>query len=191
MIQLQSNHSSLSQQKAVFLDRDGVINPLIEKDGEITSPKTLKEFIFLPNVFFSIEKLQTLGYKTFIVTNQPGIFDGKQTWEELNEITNMLLDVLQIDGVYNAVDKLSQTYKPNNGMIEYFINRFNIEKNKSYIIGDRWKDIVPGYNSGINTIYVGKEWTTPPEPYTDITPGYICSNILEACNYIAEIDNER
>ena len=103
----------------------------------------------------------------------------------------MLLDILQIDGVYNAVDKLSQTYKPNNGMIEYFINHFNLNRYESYIIGDRWKDIVPGYNSGINTIYVGKKWTTPPEPYVDITPNYICSDILEACNYIAEIDNER
>lgn len=192
MIHTQTSPStSFHPQKAVFLDRDGVINQLIEKDGEITSPKTLKEFVFLPNVFSSIEKVQNLGYKTFIVTNQPGILEGKQTWDELDEITKMLLDILQVDGVYNSVDKNSVTYKPNNGMLEYFIKHFNLNRHESYIVGDRWKDIVPGHNSGINTIYVGKEWTTPPEPYTDITPGYICSDILEACNYIAEIDNER
>lgn len=191
MIQLQSNPSSLSQQKAVFFDRDGVINQLIEKDREITSPKNISEFKFLPNVIFSIEKVQNLGYKTFIVTNQPGILEGKQTWEELNEITKMLFDILKVDGIYNSFDKNSATYKPNNGMIKYFINQFNLHTNKSYIIGDRWKDIVPGYNSGINTIYVGEQWTNPPEPYTDIVPDHICSDILEACNYIAEIDNER
>lgn len=185
MIQLQSNPLFLSQQKAVFFDRDGVINQLIEKNGEITSPKTIKEFVFLPNVFSSIEKVQNLGYKTFIVTNQPGIFEGKQTWEELNEITNMLLEVLQVDGVYNSVDKNSDTYKPNNGMIEYFIKRFDIVRNKSYIVGDRWKDIVPGYNSGLNTIFVGKDYISPKE-HEHIIPNFICDNILSACNYVLE-----
>lgn len=178
-------------QKAVFFDRDGVINSLIEQDGELTSPKTLSEFVFLPNVLFSIERVQSLGYKTFIVTNQPGISEGRQTWEQLNEITNMLLETLKVDGVYNSVDRASSTYKPSNEMLEYFIRRFNIDRAKSYIIGDRWKDIVPGYKSGINTIYVGERWSSPPNPYTDITPNYICSDILEACNCIVEIDNER
>lgn len=191
MTQFQSNLSYSSHQKAVFFDRDGVINPLIERDGELTSPKTLSEFVFLPNAISSIKKIQSFGYKTFIVTNQPGISEGRQTWEELNDLTNMLLDILQVDGVYNSVDRASSTYKPSNKMLEYFINRFNIERSKSYIVGDRWKDIVPGHNSGINTIYVGEKWSTPPEPYTDIAPDYICSDILEACNYIAEIDNER
>ena len=185
MIQLQSNPSFSSQQRAVFFDRDGVINPLVYINGAYTSPKTTKQFKFMPHVFESIEKVQRCGYMTFIVTNQPGIQDGIQTREELDELTTMLLDWLQVDGVYNAIDKSSPTYKPGNAMLEYFISKFNIDRSKSYIIGDRWKDIVPGHNSGINTIFVGEKYEAPLE-YVHITPNYVCSDILDACNFIVE-----
>lgn len=187
MNQLQSNPSSSSQRKAVFFDRDGVINPLVYVDGLYTSPKNTKQFKFMPHVFESIERVQRCGYMTFIVTNQPGIQEGVQTWEELSGLTTMLLNWLQVDGVYNAVDKLSLTYKPGNHMLEYFINKFNIDRSKSYIIGDRWKDIVPGRNSGINTIFVGEKYESPEE-YNHISPDCICNNILDACNFILETD---
>ena len=185
MIQLQSNPSFSPQRKAVFFDRDGVINPLVHINGSYTSPKTPEQFKFFPRVFESVEKVQRCGYMTFVVTNQPGIQDGIQTWEELNDLTTILLDWLQIDGVYNATDKLSPTYKPGNLMLEYFINKFDIDRKKSYIIGDRWKDIVPGYNSGINTIFVGEKYDAP-EGYEHITPNCSCNDIFDACNYIVE-----
>ena len=192
MIQLQSSPLSISShRKAVFFDRDGVINPLIKVDGELTSPKNSSQFKFFPNVFQAIGKVQRCGYKTFIVTNQPGVMDGKQTWEELNELTSVLLDWLQVDGIYNAVDKTSDTYKPGNGMLEYFINKFDLERSECYIIGDRWKDIVPGYNSGINTIFVGDNPYDPPKEYEHIKPDCRCSDIFDACNYIVETKGER
>jgi len=190
MIQLQSNPSSSSQRKAVFFDRDGVINPLIKVDGEYTSPKNSNQFKFFPNVFESIDKVRRAGYMTFIVTNQPGVTEGTQTWEELNDLTTILLDWLQVDGIYNAVDKASPTYKPGNGMLEYFIDKFEIDRSKSYIIGDRWKDIVPGNTSGINTIFVGNHYN-PPEEYEHIRPEFMCTDIYDACNFIVETNYER
>jgi len=176
--------------KAVFFDRDGVINPLIKVDGEYTSPKNSKQFKFFPRVFESIEKVQRQGYMTFIITNQPGVVEGKQTWEELNDITTLLLDWLQIDGIYNAVDKTSVTYKPGNGMLEYFIGKYNLDRKQCYIIGDRWKDIVPGHSSGINTIFVGGNYESPKE-YEHIKPDSICSDVFDACNYIVETNYGR
>ena len=174
--------------RAVFFDRDGVINPLIKVDGAYTSPKNSRQFKFFPQVFQSISMVQMNGFMSFIVTNQPGVMDGLQTWEELNEITTNLLDWLQVDGIYNAVDKNSPTYKPGNGMLEYFINKFNLERSECYIIGDRWKDIVPGHTSGINTIFVGDVYD-PPKEYEHIKPDCKCKDIYDACNYIVETDS--
>ena len=185
MIHTLNLSSSSHPQKAVFFDRDGVINPLIQIDGVYTSPKKPSQFKFYPRVFESIDKVKRAGYMTFIVTNQPGVMEGNQTWEELNELTTILLDWLQVDGIYNAVDKASITYKPGNGMLEHFINKFSLEKGKSYIIGDRWKDIVPGYTSGINTIFVGEKYE-PPAEYAHIKPDCFCSDVFDACNYIVE-----
>lgn len=187
MMLMQLAPSLSRDRKAIFFDRDGVINSLIEENGEMTSPKTKKEFKFLPNVFGSIRKIQNNDYMTFIVTNQPGISEEKQTKENLAEINKMLLACLLVDGVFNATDKSTNLYKPENGMIEFFINHFNIDRKKSYIIGDRWKDIVPGFESGINTIFVGSEYN-PPDQYKDIKPNYYCADIFDACNFILEKD---
>jgi histidinol-phosphate phosphatase family protein len=186
MIHTQRNpYSSSHLQKAVFFDRDGVINPLIKVNGEYTSPKNPSQFKFFPRVFESIEKVQRAGYMTFIVTNQPGVMDRTQTLEELNDLTSVLLDLLQVDGIYNAVDKTSISYKPGNGMIEHFVKEFNLDRKLCYIIGDRWKDIVPGHTSGINTIFVGQKYEVPAE-YSHIKPHFLCSDIFDACSYIME-----
>ena len=190
MMLLQLVPSLSRDRKAIFFDRDGVINKLIEVNGEMTSPKNKEEFKFLPNVFGSVRKMQDRGYMTFIVTNQPGISEGKQTPEELAAINKMLLSCLMVDGIYNATDKSSNLYKPENGMLEFFINYFNLNREKSYIIGDRWKDIVPGFNSGINTVFVGSDYT-PTDEYKDIKPDYYCADIFDACNFILEKDYDR
>lgn len=176
--------------KAVFFDRDGVINELIERtDGSFTSPWSLSEFRFLPKVKESINSIQSLGYMTFIVTNQPGINDGDMDKKELDSICEMLLSTLQIDEILCALDKNSSNYKPQNGMIEYLINKYDIDRNNSYLIGDRWKDIVPGNKSGLKTIFVGNEYICPPE-YT-CYPVYKTTDIYAACNTIMEIENAR
>ena len=82
-------------------------------------------------------------------------------------------------------------YKPNNGMLESFIKHYDINREKSFLIGDRWKDIVPGKNSGLTTILVGDTEYTPPEEYKHITPDYKVENIWEAYCLIMEIDNAR
>lgn len=182
-----------SNNKAVFFDRDGVINTLVKrKDGRLTSPWHASEFVFLPYVLESFMMVRQKGFKTFIVTNQPGIEDGDMNEDNLYEINMMLHEKLSIDEIDCALNKNSPDYKPNNGMIEKNIIRFNLDRSKSYIIGDRWKDIVPGYNSKITTIYIGDENNyNPVDKYKHIKPDYQCEDILEACKLIMELDNAR
>jgi histidinol-phosphate phosphatase family protein len=178
-------------QKAIFFDRDGVINSLVKReDGRLTSPWHTSEFRFLPHVLESFLVVRNKGFKTFIVTNQPGVEDGEMSKENLSEINSMLSEWLMVDDIQCALVKNAPDYKPNNGMIENNITKFNIDRSKSYIIGDRWKDIVPGHKSRITTIYVGNEKDyTPTEEYKHIKPDYYCKNILDACNLIMELDN--
>ena len=178
--------------KAVFLDRDGVINPLIERENKrLTSPWNVKEFNILPDVSKTLVNLRKNGFMSFIVTNQPGIADGDMTQQNLDNIVFYMREKLCFNEIHAATDKNTIYYKPNNGTLERFINQYDVIREKSFMIGDRWKDIVPGHNSGLTTILVGNTEYDPPEEYKHIKPNYKVNNIYEAYCLIMEIDNAR
>ena len=178
--------------KAVFLDRDGVINPLIKRaDGRLTSPWNVKEFEIYPDVRKSLIKFRTSGFMSFVVTNQPGIEDGDMTADDMKNILSYMREKLCFVEVHAATERNTIYYKPNNGMIEKYINQYNINRDKSFLIGDRWKDIVPGHNSGLTTILVGDTEYAPPEEYKHINPDYRVKTIWEAYCIIMELDNAR
>ena len=173
--------------KAVFFDRDGVINELVERlDGSHTAPWTVDEFRFKPNAGAAIASINH-KFKTFVVTNQPDINDGNLKQSDLDIMSKMLTQWLHIDEVVCSTERNSDFYKPNNGMIEHLINKYNIDRNNSWLIGDRWKDIVAGHNSRIKTIFVGNVYTYPVE-YRNIYPDYECKDILDACKLIMKRD---
>jgi histidinol-phosphate phosphatase family protein len=177
----------LEKRKAVFFDRDGVINDLVERaDGNFTSPWTADEFRCKPYVKDAIDIVKKLGFMVFVVTNQPGVHDGVMDRSELEKINTMLKRWFSVDEIICAVDKTSNFYKPGNGMMEFLIKSYNIDRDGSYMIGDRWKDIVPGHKSKLTTIFVGTEYIYPFE-YKNILPDYTATDILDACTIIMEI----
>ncbi len=186
MTQLENGQTFISPyQRAVFFDRDGVLNHLIKRDGKITSPKTVSEFKFMHGAIDAVAKVKKIGFKTYIVTNQPGVYEGTQTMDQLNELNRFVINALGIDGIECALDPTSTFYKPNSGMIEYFINNYRIERSSSYLIGDRWKDIVAGTLSGVQTIYVGDKYI-PSEDFPTIYPNFTFANVHDACEFIVE-----
>jgi D-glycero-D-manno-heptose 1,7-bisphosphate phosphatase len=177
--------------KAIFLDKDGVINKLIKRpDGRLTSPWTLDEMLLFPNVFESVEKFKNMGYKVFVVTNQPGVLDGEMYMTDLDNICSFLEDEVGVDHVLYALKKDTDLYKPNNGMIEALIKTYDIDRSHSYLIGDRWKDIFAGNKSELKTIYIGEQYDLP-ENCDLIYPDYIKKDIWSACNLIVELNDER
>jgi D-glycero-D-manno-heptose 1,7-bisphosphate phosphatase len=174
--------------RAVFFDRDGVINCLVDRDGEMTAPWHVNEFNLFTGVRAAIDLVKTNNYMTFVVTNQPDVVDGKLPKRHLDLMHRMVKSWLCVDDILVAYERGSAWYKPNNGMLETFIKHYNIDRVSSYIIGDRWKDIVAGHRSGLSTIFIGQEYTFPLE-YKDIQPDYICDNVLQACRLIVTIDN--
>jgi histidinol-phosphate phosphatase family protein len=184
--------------KAVFLDKDGVINLLIERkdypDGHVTSPWTLEEFkdSMFPYVRECVSRLKDMGFMVFVVTNQPGVLDGNMHMTELDNICGYLEDEMGVDHVLYAMRKESNLYKPNNGMIEALVRTYHVDRNNSYMVGDRWKDIVPGNKSGLTTILVNSFYQyTPSEEHIDMSvPDHISTNLIGAVDIIEKMESD-
>lgn len=175
--------------KSVFFDRDGVINHLVNYDGEFIAPKYFKDFVLIDSAIDAVKLIRQNGFMTFIVTNQPDVVHNGMDIKELIKINEYLQKTLKVDDIFSAMVRDSKFYKPNNGMTEYYINKYNIDRSKSYLIGDRWKDIVCGNSSRLNTVFVGKEYSSPHN-FNGIKPDYYANDILEACKIILENMND-
>lgn len=172
----------MKKEKAVFLDRDGVIN---QYPGDAEYVKSWQEFHFLPDIRKALKKLNDNGFKIFIVSNQAGVSKGLYSQESLDLITKNMLDDFknyQIDicGVYYCVHRTEDNCacrKPKAGLINIAAADLKktglaIDFKASYFIGDTIRDIETGRKAGLMTILVfsGKEkpenkdnWQSPPD----------------------------
>lgn len=185
-------------EKAVFLDRDGVINELVTRaDGRITSPHTLEEVKYLPNVEKAVDLIRKFGYKILIVTNQPGIWYGDMTIFEVVRICEAVKAWLRADDIHPAIFPTriydnayaEGDYKPAAGGIKNLMKKWNIDPYQSFMIGDRWKDIVAGYNAKLITIHVQYEgpYTCESSLYSHIKPSFSCEDLWGAAKLIEAI----
>jgi mannose-1-phosphate guanylyltransferase/phosphomannomutase len=146
--------------KTVFLDRDGVINPLVETgEGEI-SPQSVEEFEFLPGARDAIERLKDRDYRVIVFTNQPDVNkDWRSLDEKVLEKMNTELREAGVDAVYACThgpmgdSEEERSYredgeivvcdcrKPQPGLLEEAAEDFEIDVSSSYVIGDSEKDL--------------------------------------------------
>ena len=139
--------------KIAFLDRDGVINKLVDN----RPPWRFEEFEFIDGVQEAVDLLKKMGYVTQIVTNQPDVDDGLMEEAELVKINNHIVQTLSVDGISVARTRGTECYKPNPGMLNKIINKYKASTDHSWMIGDTWKDISAGANAGVRTIYIGTD----------------------------------
>lgn len=184
------------QQKAIFLDRDGVINEHVyEVDGKIMAPATLEQFKLLPNVKEGIEKLKEQGFKIFIVSNQPGVSFGYINPEKLKQIDEFLKKDLKIDAIYYCThhEKYSgacNCRKPNPTLVIRAAEEFNVDLNKSFMVGDSLSDIQTGKNAGIkNNILIGvvREDILELQHKKNIFPDFTCKDLLDVAKKVKEV----
>ena len=142
--------------KAIFLDRDGIINKLIKDNKTNRSPRTLKEF----KINFEIKKyLQIFKKKSFlniIITNQPEVKRGFVKKKNIIQFHKKINKLLPIDKIYVCYDINDKSFfrKPNPGMLLQASKELNIDLKKSYFIGDRYKDIYAGNKVKCKTIFI-------------------------------------
>jgi D-sedoheptulose 7-phosphate isomerase len=163
--------TSGSARPAVFLDRDGVLNRAVVRDGNPFPPSGLKELELLPDVASSLLDLKAHGFALYVITNQPDVSRGAQTRETVEAIHQALASSLPIDGIFVCYHDDADDCpcrKPKPGLLFEAQRKHNIDLSRSFVIGDRWRDIDAGHSAGCRTIlidygYREKKPAHPPE----------------------------
>jgi D-glycero-D-manno-heptose 1,7-bisphosphate phosphatase len=145
---------------AVFLDRDGVINKAIVRNGKPYPPAKVEDFEFPLGTFEAINSIRSSGYLVIVVTNQPDVTKGIQSKEMVETIHGIIRQQLQVDDIkvcYHLDEDNCCCRKPKPGMILDAAKEYTIDLSRSYRIGDRWRDIEAGKAAGCKTILVQSE----------------------------------
>jgi D-glycero-D-manno-heptose 1,7-bisphosphate phosphatase len=148
-------------QKSVFLDRDGVINKIVYRDGKPTSPRNIEEFEFEEGVEAALSRLDAQGFKLFVVTNQPELARGLLTKESLCVMTERILSLLKIEEVRicpHDNDDDCRCRKPQPGMLVELAHKYELSLKESYIVGDNWKDSCAGRSAGCKSIILNRSY---------------------------------
>jgi D-glycero-D-manno-heptose 1,7-bisphosphate phosphatase len=172
--------------KAIFLDRDGVINQVNLADGKPYPPKDISELILLPKVNEALQLLKDAGYLLIVITNQPDVVRGKTKIETVEAINQFLKDSLPIDDIFTCYhDDIEDCNcrKPKPGNILKAADQHNINIPSSFMIGDRWRDIEAGIGAGCKTFFIDYSYQEKqPESYD-----YKVKSLHEAAKIILEI----
>lgn len=169
--------------RAVFLDRDGVINRAIVRNGKPYPPVTLDELELITGVREALLKLHNANYLLVVVTNQPDVARGTTKRADVERINDFLLSQLPIDVIktcyHDDVDKCG-CRKPLPGALFDAAHDFNIDLSKSFMVGDRWRDIEAGTSAGCKTIFIDYCYSEKKPNAPDL----VVSSLLEATKFI-------
>lgn len=159
--------------RAVFLDRDGVINRSLVRDGKPYAPTTLGEFEILPGVAEALLRLRSAGFLNLVVTNQPDITTGKQQPEILEAMHARLLAELALDAVRvcpHTDAAACACRKPAPGLLLEAAREYDIDLKGSYMVGDRWRDVEAGQRAGCECFFIdyGYSEKSPKKPYVAV-----------------------
>ena len=150
--------------RAVFLDRDGVINRNTVRDGRPVGPTTLADFVILPGVPEAVESFRTAGYLVIVATNQPAAGTGLVEAMHAKMRQAVRLDDVKI--CTHAEAENCNCRKPKPGLLLEAAKERGIALSESWMIGDRWRDVDCGHAAGCRTIFVdyGYPQDQPAEP---------------------------
>ena len=143
--------------KAVFLDRDGVINHAIIREGKAYSPRTRDEFRIIEGAASAVRALQDAGFKVLVVTNQPDIARGLLSAADLDWMTDQVLSETNVDEVLvcpHDDHHDCSCRKPQPGMLLEGAARWDIDLTRSFMVGDGWKDMEAGKKAGCTCILI-------------------------------------
>ena len=173
--------------KAIFLDRDGTIN--VEKDYIYKS----EDLVFEEGTIEALKTFKNLGYILIVISNQSGIARGYFTEEDLNIFNNNMNEILKRNGIeiiefyccphhpdgIGEYKKVCECRKPNNKMIEDAIKKYNIAREKSYMIGDKTSDIGAGLKSNLKTVLVKTGYGLKDMEKIDKNETLVCENLKD------------
>lgn len=142
---------------AVFVDRDGVINANVMRDGRPVAPGRLEEFRLLPGVETAVAALKRSGFLVIVVTNQPDVGIGRTPRAIVDAMHDVIRSRLAVDDIracYHTAGDGCACRKPKPGMLLAAADEFGIDLAGSYIVGDRPSDVEAGRAAGCLTFFV-------------------------------------
>ncbi len=158
--------------QAVFLDRDGVLNRAVIREGRPYPPGSLEAFEILPGVPEAVCRLHDAGFLLIGATNQPDVARGTQRREVVEAMNARLLDEMPITAIlvcYEDGDDCPRR-KPNPGLLLEAAETFGIDLSASFMVGDRWRDVEAGRRAGCRTVFIDLGYTERrPDPPADHT----------------------
>jgi D-glycero-D-manno-heptose 1,7-bisphosphate phosphatase len=146
-----------STRRAVFLDRDGVINRAEVRAGKSYAPATLEDLSVLPGVPGSLRRLRQAGYLTLVATNQPDVGKGIQRRDVVEAMHAKLARELALDAIYvcyHVEEDRCSCRKPGPGMLLEGARDWGVDLAGSWMVGDRWRDVGAGRAAGTRTIWI-------------------------------------
>jgi D-glycero-D-manno-heptose 1,7-bisphosphate phosphatase len=174
--------------RAVFLDRDGVLNEAVVREGKPYPPQSDTEVVMMANAPAALAALEALGFFLVVVTNQPDVARGTQTRAMVDAINNLLRERLPLDAFYVCDHDGDRCHcrKPKPGMLLDAARDHGIDLASSYLIGDRYRDIEAGQAAGVASIWIDRGYRepAPQPPYTRVT------SLSDAAAHIAKRESE-
>ena len=169
--------------RAVFLDRDGVINRAEVRAGKSYPPATLGNLSVLPGVPEALIRLRQAGYLTLVVTNQPDVGKGSQRRDVVEAMHAKLTRELALDAIYvcyHVAEDRCICRKPAAGMLLEAAEHWAVDLAGSWMVGDRWRDVGAGRAAGTRTIWIDYGYDEPRAE----SPDWVVHSLPEAAQII-------
>lgn len=172
-------------QTAVFLDRDGVINKALVRNGRPYAPRSHDDFQILPGVPDALAQLREAGLILIVVTNQPDVATGHVSRETVLEMNAFLHKELPLDDIrtcFHDDRDACDCRKPAPGLLQEAALQWDVDLSTSFMVGDRWRDVGAGKAAGCFTIFIDQGYTERAPAPSDAT----VTSLPEATKIILE-----
>jgi len=174
---------------AVFLDRDGVLNLPVIREGKPYPPASVEELQIVPGAAGVLASLRKAGFCLIMTTNQPDVARGTQAREVVEAINGRLKDELGLDAVYVCYhdDGQCTCRKPQPGMLTEAARVLGLDLSSSFMVGDRWRDIEAGHAAGCRTAFIDYGY----DEALTVEPDKTVDSLAEAVEWILAVSGEQ
>jgi histidinol-phosphate phosphatase family protein len=172
--------------RAVFLDRDGVLNQAVIRDGKPYPPSGPGELVIVPDALASLQDLKQAGFLLIVITNQPDIARGTQDPAAVESIHQALRQALPLDDFFVCVHDDSDhcdCRKPQAGLLLRAAEKHGIDLSRSFMVGDRWRDVEAGASAGCATVWIDYGYR---EKRPSVQPSATVDSVRAAADWILQ-----
>jgi D-glycero-D-manno-heptose 1,7-bisphosphate phosphatase len=173
---------------AVFLDRDGVLNKPVLRNGRPHPPESVKDLVVCPDAASSLSRLRVAGYALVVVTNQPDVARGLQSAEVVHQINRELCKRIDVTAVYVCFHDDAdgcRCRKPAPGLLLDAARDLGLDLSRSFMVGDRWRDVEAGRRAGCRTVFIDRQYSERSPENADLVTRSLADAVswIESASY--------